>query len=180
MSPFSTDEGGQHFLTYKISTTPNLSALSGVQISSTSAQSTKCVPCPAQGQTGDSRCKLSSNNSVNSTISGCPSCGCQKCPDGKIYANAAKDYCLATPSNSCGPKPTCRIACLRDDRCTSLAYDDDLNPNAISCLCACQKCPDRKIYATSDYEKDQALTIEEEKQCPHVRYPVQPIKDLCS
>jgi len=147
---------------------------------------TKCRACPAKGKAGDSRCTLMSDKNVvqdsSSSKENCPPCGCQKCPDNKMYANSVTNYCNASESTSCKPasaKFHCLIACPSDSRCQTLDYDK----SQVACGCACQKCPDGNYYkGTTDYTSPntKALTSEQQGECPNVVHPIQEPKDMCS
>jgi hypothetical protein len=144
----------------------------------------KCRACPAVGIAGDSRCKVLSASDLETDPSStsahaCPTCGCQECPDLKLYSNGVTDYCKASPSTQC-VKPArfhCLIACPSDKRCTTLDFDRD----AFACACACQKCPDGQYYQTaSNYTAATALTLKQQEACPNVVHPVVKAHDLCT
>lgn len=146
----------------------------------------KCRPCPAKGKAGDSRCKVVSGkiatqkpSTSSSTSESCPPCGCQKCPDNKMYANSVTNYCKATESETCSNKPKvhCLVVCESVSRCETLDFDR----SQVSCGCACQKCPDENYYqATGNYTSSQPLNSEQQGKCPSVLHPLQQSQNLCS
>lgn len=138
---------------------------------------TKCPKCPGEGKVGDTRCRLISTASKIDPTTGCPSHGCQKCPDDKIYARAITDYCAAEPSTTCErPRYKCLIACPIDSRCSPMEFDRD----EVACGCPCLKCPDGKFYSpTRDYMAAKALTRRQRQQCPNALHPIRPSVNLC-
>lgn len=143
-------------------------------------QSKTCASCPGVGIPGDARCKFTRDSSLNDLRTGCPTCGCQLCPDNNYYFNNVADYCSATPSNTCGVTPYCRVLFSTDPRCTILEPNPETVPSYF-CEAKCQKCPDGKIYGdTSRYQQVQPLSSDEVKDCLHVKYPFPPAQDQCS
>lgn len=137
-----------------------------------------CPRCPLSGAAGDSRCKfLPSSTDLFDLNLGCSSCGCQKCPDGNRYYNIFDDYCKATPTTNCGPGPFClQELCKIDPRCKSIRFDNDL----IACGCACQECPDGRIYqGIDDYNSSIPLSAQDRQNCPDIISPITPPQDLC-
>lgn len=152
-------------------------------------QAVTCTPCPENGVAGDNRCTIQlslypvkqGSKATTEKVPSCPDCGCQTCPDEKVYDREVTDYCQATPSTKCSQinlLNICKFTCPADYfHCQTLEWDRTSG----GCGCGCQKCADNQYYGpTSNYLTAKPLTDTELQKCPHIKHPKKEPVDLCS